>query len=570
MNRILSIAITVMLFHSITFSQIIAISGKVKDSNTGLAIAGATLKIGNNGASTDKTGEFNLVIEKSIVMQYGISVSCIGYQKKNLAFKPGSYYQVSLQPALTTLKEINISADGESIIQKAIRRIPQNYPVKDFMMEGFLRVYHVANDTTAYYKYYSNDAVIRLYYPSYLDKNKPPQVALIENKPVTLRNLKSDKDTVRWVNSYLIVASDDLVHNRSGLLNASHTGKYKYVVDGKDQVNGSRVYVINYFSAEKNDETGTLYIDTASYAIVEAEITRYNVKHFPFINLNKTSRIINYKKLNGRWYLDNIKINISTKHSGVDLYGSIDYKTIAIDSVNVQPLSYHDAIQGMSEDSRINNAGTPETRAKYAGFFKSAAADTSMAHIAVPVIDTVKPKNKIPKNPFKALLGYLTGDNLRYGFAIAKLPVTISQNQPVLGADVDGIANYALAFNLQLRLFKELFFETDNEFNWGIGGLSNNSDNFILTYNFPFNKGYHPITLSPMFGYYNLKLSKNNTDYYKQQNLVYGLSIAYELSHRWSYYIAGKYYSGLSTENYGVNLNEQKITITTGFIYKLK
>jgi len=558
------------LLCSTALSQIAAISGKVNDAVTRLPIAGVSVKIAGSGTSTNKNGEFNLVIEQSIVRQYGIVISCIGYQQKHTPFKPDGHYDITLQQATGALKEITIQANGENIVQKAIRKIPQNYPVKDFMMEGFLRVYHIANDTAGYYKYYKNDAVIRLYYPSYLEKYKMPRVALIENQPLTRRNLKSDKDTVRWVNSYLAVPISDVVHSQTGVLDAKRNGKYTFVINGKESVNGSRVYVVNYFSAEKNDETGVLCIDTASYAFVKIEITRYNVKHFPFVKLNKTSRTINYKKIKDRWFLDNLKANISTTHSKVDLSSSVDFKTIAIDTVNAQPISYHDEIQNMSEDSKINNSGSADTRAKYADYFKNADADTSLAHIAAPFVDTGKPKKRILHDPLNMLVGYLRGDNFRYVLTIGQLPVSIAQNQPVLNGTIGSIANYSFGFNAQFRLYKELFFETEDEFNYGIGGIANQTKNSLLTYNFILNKNYHPIMLAPSFGYASLTLSKSNVDYYKQTSLISGLSFAYEINRHWNYYIAGKYYSILSTANLGLNLSRQQATLAAGFIYKFK
>jgi hypothetical protein len=569
MLKILSVFIFICFLPAFVYGQIIDISGKVVDGKTHESIPGASLKIGPVGTSTDRSGEFNLVVQQSIIQQYGITVSCLGYQKKQIGFNPGEHYEISLQPAVNALREVTISANGESIVQKAIRLIPKNYPVKDFMMEGFLQIYHLAKDSIEYYKYYKNEAVIRMHYPSYLDKTKTAEVTVVENKAVNLLNVQEGRDTVEWVNGYFVATAYDIVHSRSGPLSKSNLHKLRFVVDGKAWVNNTRVFVINYFTEAKNDETGTLYIDTASYAIVKNELTRYNVKQLFFITMAKISSAVNYRKQNGKWYVDNVKITGATKHDESDLYSTIDYKTIAIDTLNIKPLGYLQAIQSMTEDVKINNAGTPENQAKYAGLFKNVDTDTLMTHIEQPIVDTVKPKQKLMRDPLNEIIKYLRGDNARYIFEFSRLPVTIQQSQPGLNSGVDPDANYALGVDFQLRIFKGLFFESDNGFNWGIGGVSNTSNTYGLTYNFILNKKHRPLTISPMIGYATLRLSQKNVEYYNQTSLVPGLSIAYERSHRWSYYLAAKYYHVLSSQNLGINLVQQKVTPIFGFIYKL-
>ncbi len=558
--------IALCLFLSLPiFAQIISISGHVKDVEPGLPVPGATLKIGSTGTSTDKGGGFNLVLEKAVVAQYGIVVSCIGYQKAAVAYQAGNVYHITLRPAVNALAGVTVAV-GESIIQKTIRRIPQNYPVNDFMMEGFLRGYQVTKDSVAYHKYYKNDAVIKMHYPSYKN-TEDPQVVLLQNKATDVSNVNHNNDTLRWVNGYLVVSHMDMVHARSYILAANGAKKYTYVINGKDQVNGCRVYVVNFFSVKQNDKAGTLYIDTATYAIVKTELTLYNQQSLTGLEFKK-SFTFNYKKINGRWYIDNVKAHAVTERKGISQSASIDYKTTSIDTLHTETLAYRDVIQNWTEDAKINNPGTPEIQAKYAGLFKSSATDTLFTQIPVPVVDTIKNAATKRKNTLRSIFHYIQNGNIRTILSVSKLPLTLAQVQPLLNSNVDDIAGYSFGAGDQFRLYKNLFFEYDLKFNFGIGGLKNNQSSVSVLYNFELNKHHRLITVSPSFGYSNLTLSKNGTDYFKQSDLVPGLCIAIDRIHKLSYFVQVKYYNNLDTQNQGIQLTQQKFTPTIGLMLK--
>ncbi|MBW4890205.1 hypothetical protein KXQ82_10780 [Mucilaginibacter sp. HMF5004] len=565
MRKIYSLIALFWFFSSTTLAQIIAISGKVSDSKTGLPVAGATLKIGSTGTSTDKGGGFNLVLEKSVIEQHGITVTCIGYQKTSVAYKADHIYNLTLMPAVNTLSGVTIS-NGESIIQKAIRKIPLNYPVKDVMLEGFLRMYHIVKDSVAYRQYYKNDAVIKMRYTPYTTKEEP-QVVLLQNNATHLTDLSLAKDTLRWVNSYLVPHRTDMVHTRTFILAANSAKKYTYVINGKDWVNGSRVYVVNFFSMKQNDQAGTLYIDTASYAIVKTELTLYNVKSLSGLGFKK-SYTVNYKKINGRWYLDHVKANAAANHNGFDQSASVDYKTTAIDSTRIEDPAYHEVIQNRSMDVNVNNPGTAETQAKYAGLFKSSTADPLMTQIPTPAVDTTKRAPTTGTNTMRGIYNYLRNGNLHRTLTINGSPFSLAENQPLIGNSVGDIANYSLGNSLQFRLKKEVFFSVSFSSNFGIGSIWNTELATSFLYNFQFNNAHRPISVSPSLGYSYISLSKAGTSYYNQHSLIPGIGIAIEHSHNLSYFIQAKYYGILNSHNQGILLTRQLLAPTIGLIFK--
>lgn len=299
-------------------AQIVNISGKVTDQQTGAIIPGASVRVDQSATSTNASGEFNIVLNKESVVKSGITITCIGYQKQHLNYHEDAVYHVKMQQATMLLKEVVIGADAETILQKAIRRIPLNYPDKDFMMEGLLRMNEISKDSVKAYRYYRNDAAIRMFYPSYLKPGDAPQVSIIENKYRHLQDPSRSKDTVKVVAGYNLVPGHDVVHYRAEFITSSGSKKYGYVNQGKTTVNGFRVYVINFFSKVSEQIAGTMYIDTASYAFVRFDINRHNIKRLFFVTIDKGNTLVNYKKVDGKWYLDDIKLNFIARHNGLE------------------------------------------------------------------------------------------------------------------------------------------------------------------------------------------------------------------------------------------------------------
>src|SRR5476651_2398528 len=94
------------------FSQVIALTGNVTDKKTGITLPGVTVRTGNYGTSTDANGNFELVVQQTILQQNGITVSSIGYQQQLLDFE-GTNYHIVLVSAANHLAEVVISDKGE-------------------------------------------------------------------------------------------------------------------------------------------------------------------------------------------------------------------------------------------------------------------------------------------------------------------------------------------------------------------------------------------------------------------------------------------------------------------------
>jgi hypothetical protein len=548
------------------FAQIIAISGKIADQKTGLPIPGASVRVAKAATSTNSTGEFNLVVNKPNVVISGITVSCIGYQTQHITYRGEASYPIKLQAATLQLHEVQILASAESIMQKAIRKIPQNYPGKDFNMQGILRILETSKDSAATYMYYKNDAVLNVYYPEYT-KHADIEVSLIQNRFNRLKNPDHDIDSVKWVGGYMI-PKRDFVHSGAGFVSLTGMKNFTYTNQGKGYVNNSRVYIINFYAGQLS---GTLYIDTASYAFVSGSFTRYNIRQALFITIDKSISTVNYKKQNGKWYINNIQVNNYARHNHLNLNYAFNYKAIAVDTTKAEPITYHDRIQSLTENIKTNKPGTDTDWEKYKTLFGESERDSVIASVPVPKVDTLRSKKvNIGMWALTNVFGYLTNDNIRYGIQFTRVPIVLINYQPLLSKNIGSSAVYALNLSVQLRLYKGLFFQNDNANNYGIGGIKVKGTGYSLTYNFEFNKRHHPITLSPILGFDRIVLTNHDTEYFNQKSLAYGFSLAYEVKQRLSLFGGVKYIDPVNTYNAGLLLNNQNVYPSFGILYKLK
>jgi len=548
---------------SVALAQVVTLNGKVADAKTGQGIPGATIKMGNYGTSTNADGEFVLVAKKEVAVQFGINVTCIGYQQQQRPFKPDVPYNIQLIPATLQMAEVVI-ANSESIVHRAIRKIPQNYPDKSIIINGDIQMIHEARDSVAYQYFYHNNAQVKMYYPPYTD-NSRPNVMLVHKKDTLAANPNSDLN-VHWLAGYTDAVTRDYVHSRMDVLDIK-SKDYQYTLNGKDWINGHRVFVVNFYGTKNKGNGGTLYIDTATYAFVRIAVTKYHVTHTIFIPIDKNTGITDYRQLGHKWYLDGVKEISITRHGKFDLNTVIDYQSTSIDTGGVKRLPYPSIIPEFSEDIKVSNPAKPS--ADGPGQMIITKADTGFTSIATPLVDTTGTQQK-RKNVLTVIVNYMIDDNVRYILGINKLPLSLSGYQPVLSKSVSGISVYGFNINTQFRLYHELFFLFDGQFNSSIGGIKNYESDYDLTYNFILNNAGHPIMLSPMFGLSTIKLSKHKTDYYTQQSWLYGLNLTFELSPRIGYFINAKHYDAFYTHNTGLLLNNQQLGLATGFIFKLK
>jgi hypothetical protein len=588
-----SLALTfsgILLFTLQSFAQIVTITGVVTDSNSKQAIPGVSVTIGKYSTSTDAAGKYVIVVQKLIVEQQAISFTSVGYKPFKRNFVQGDA-DVVLIPSSTLLEQVVIATKAESIIHKAIRKIPENYMFDEFAIKGRVRIINSAKNDQQDVYFYKSEASLRVYFPPYA-KKATPDIALLAKKDTLITDPEQETN-VRFVGGYTAIANKDYVRVRPEFLKAN-TKKYSYVVNGKDWVKNKRVYVVNFYSTQTPGNAGTLYIDTATYAFVRVAYTSYNIKRAFMLKIDKSTNVIDYKFSNGQWFLEATETSIVAFHNYFDLYKTINFKSDAVQTTAVEPIEYQDRLPDGMEDVNIGKSSGPMLTAEnkeasdeqsssvseeaVTSIFENASSPVSknsFSPVSSPSIDTgLRTKQTFigRLNLLKRFRNYLLGDNVREAVGLVRIPLEIRSNQMLSGKTISPISTYALQFNAQLRIINEteLFVHLEDAFNFGIGGIKNAESAYSLAYNFKLNRTGHPLLLSPLFGISTIELSKKKVTHYHQRSLFYGINFSYEVSPRLAWYVSGKYYDVYRTRNTALIVSQHPLSVGAGLIFKIK
>lgn len=551
----------------ISFSQVVVVKGKVQEELSTNPIQKATVKIADKQTITDDKGEFTMNLELSAIKKNGLMITSIGYNTKYVAYSESNFYSIFLIPKTIKLAEVTVTK-AETIIEKAIRKIPENYPTKPFMMEGILRIIRTTKDSLNITHFYKNDAALKIYSPSYLSKGKKQEVSLLQNKYIQMKSEASDND-VRFLGGYLVTSSD-FVFLHTDFIAQNKLKYFNYKLKGISMINNINVYEIDFSSKKRQDVEGVLFIDTTSFAFVGAKITKYNPDAsniFITIKRQKQETYISYKKISGHWFLDIAQSKSIRKNNTYS--GEIYFNTIQIDTVNVKPLLYAEVIQPYTEAIKWNKLGTDSAWETYKTKFNEAENNGVMPKIVIPSIkiDSIgRQKGNFGNSIFK----YVFNDNIRYNLVFNKMPFHLYKQQPILAKTISNVAVYNIGINIQVRIYQNLFVEGGNFSNYGLGGIKNKGINYSLLYDFILNKKGRPITISPLFGYAKNTMSIKKNKYYVQNNLIAGINLSYEINHRLNYIAGVKYNHVINDTNNGLLLTTQKVYPTIGIMFKIK
>ncbi|CAN0559540.1 unnamed protein product, partial [Ectocarpus sp. 12 AP-2014] len=144
-----------LVSNSVLSQEVEYIIGKLIDAKTQEPIAFASIRIKDRalGIISNTDGSFKIPIKYK---EYGdiIEISSMGYQTKEILiqdFLVNELNDVELQPALLKLEEAIVTAKSKrakrltarQIVRRAIKSIPENYPVEPFSTVGYYRDYQL-------------------------------------------------------------------------------------------------------------------------------------------------------------------------------------------------------------------------------------------------------------------------------------------------------------------------------------------------------------------------------------------------------------------------------------------
>jgi len=336
-----------LAFTSLYGQNLLNIQGKVTDAKSGQPVAYAHVGIPELGlgTTTSNSGSFVFKVDR-IHTNKKLEVSFIGY--KNYTVKIANvkkFLNIKLEQVATDLMTVEVIDEFaiESIIRKAIKAIPQNYPTTSTNAVAFYRQSRT-NKNDEYL--YLAEGVLDIYKSSY-KKTREGQTGLVEGRQVILAD-SSEFEKYSYINSGHVAAHRfDFVKHREDFINEKYFPVYKYSIENVTMYNGRPVYIIAFEEnpegevevdapsldedgvvgkvldafallsgnkkkrkvKEKGRMKGRIFIEKNSYAFIRAEfkITEEGLKKqmdYPLYsgNWKGNKYVVNYRKLGNKWY----------------------------------------------------------------------------------------------------------------------------------------------------------------------------------------------------------------------------------------------------------------------------
>ncbi len=357
------------------------ISGQLLNKETGEAIPYANIGIPERGIGTtsNEDGRFTFKVP-DYYSNSTLIVSVIGFKTFNSPVKEfGSSVIIELEPTSYRLSEIIIVDENgvENIIRKAVARIPDNYPTYSTKVLGFYR--ESRTDSLDNHVYLA-EGVLNIYKEGY-KKSEEGMVSLVQGRKM---NLKNPLDTIirgGFSSGHMAAHRFDFVKNREDFIDEDYFPAYKYWIERITTYNDREVYVIGFdkdpngtglkrkkmkdrsfferlFRGNKDDVLdarlkGRVYIEKETYAFIRAEfevtkegLRRYN--DYPLYSGNWTFNkyVVNYQKIEGKWYFSDALREGGIKAGGVY---SNEIKITEVDTKKAGSLPYLDRLEREEE-----------------------------------------------------------------------------------------------------------------------------------------------------------------------------------------------------------------------------
>lgn len=352
MRHFFSCLFICFLFHN-SHCQNVNISGVVIDSVTTMSIAYAAvgLKEIGIGTITNTDGRFSLVIPSSAT-QKNLTISFLGYKRIEITISALSKNNVfKLKPDPLSIREVVILPDDaiRILLYRAFKAIPNNYPDKPMMYQGFYREVKRANDTL---NLNFIEAILDVYKNTYTNNHNYGQIRVVQSRKNTFPGI----DTINNVNFYggpHFPHTYDFVFSRSSFINPKYYKRYKYKLLDVIRNETDSIYVIGF---SRNDDTiqsgysGKLFIETKSLAYIGAEIKESgevrrkmsSVFDSKFYKQGDAFTRIGYFNHNEKWHISYVSKTSEGYNniSGKKDYHETEYVTTSIFSDSVKPIPY--------------------------------------------------------------------------------------------------------------------------------------------------------------------------------------------------------------------------------------
>lgn len=254
--------------------------GKITDTK-GQAVAFAHIQLDKTGIGTvsNKNGDFKLRIPHHIKVRT-VNISSIGYLPTSAELS-SSNQVIVLREDVRILKEVTITPRdyARELVEKAISRIPDNYPAKAEMHTGFLRE-KVWWEGHAQTPVYIAESVLRSAKEPYTEKHDHGIVKLLEGRKYEGKAL--DTLSYRIIGSAHHAHSFDAVARREAFL--SNPNAYIYEITDTTRLQNQEVFIVSF---KKKRNHGHVYIIDSSFAIIQVNFHYKEFSSFSFWDIGR-------------------------------------------------------------------------------------------------------------------------------------------------------------------------------------------------------------------------------------------------------------------------------------------
>ncbi|MEM1407292.1 MAG: carboxypeptidase-like regulatory domain-containing protein [Bacteroidota bacterium] len=309
--------------------QSISVKGKVTDASDSSAIAFSNIYIQqqNRGTHSNESGDFILNVPYEAANDTLI-VSAIGYRTFSIpvaAIDTTILLQVRMKQETVILDDVVIKASRDTLgalIQKAISRIPRNYPKKTFYLDGFYR--ELVLRDSLYVRFL--EAAIGIQdkgFDNTTDGLRARVLAVRKSEDYINYSLYTKVYKLMYGeknNLYETFKFDKIrTYNNAGFqfLESITLKPYVFELDSILSFEGETIYVIQYAPLKNLGlmEHGKIYLNVNDYAITRFEynyVSTDQTKFYKGIDLSYRgnvlkSSVVEYRKRGKKYYLNFIK-----------------------------------------------------------------------------------------------------------------------------------------------------------------------------------------------------------------------------------------------------------------------
>ena len=335
----------------IGLSQKIKITGRVVDKETRepLVYASIGIKGKSLGTITNLQGEFDFYIPVELRNNF-VAINMLGYgtyEAPIWSILDITPLEIEMEKSPVLLNEVVISdsLSGGEILQIALTRIEQNYPMSPYLMYGFYRDLKKVGGT-----YISLlEAAVKIYDENYEEpRNK--------NKLRERVALQEVRRSIGYGNKFTAYFDQD---NLLEVLLLHNSIRYRHFPDEqtffddlsrlKDSYyDGQEIYVLSHHG----DYNLTVHVEKSTYAIIRIEYEekpddRLHKKRGMFSKLVNSKRVNTFKRFEDKYYLNYIAVE-----SQVNWY-DIETEELKFETELQQSLLINDVLPHAEE--RINS-----------------------------------------------------------------------------------------------------------------------------------------------------------------------------------------------------------------------